>query len=232
MLKKMTKEYWNEEHLTGYKKTFDINVDQSFFNYLLQIIHTPKKILIIGCGSNPSLQRLLIEKINSVEKIVCVDYSEVAIECSKNIYNHPSIVYLNDDIKNIDQKYNNYFDTVLNVNSLLNVPLDEYLGVIQKTMVLNCMMYSLFPALFCQTDVVLNISKKQSKQVPVEVLLNNRFGYTPLYIFDVTKGLDLNITMFSIYFFSTDKYMEMTSKIYNITEPIWEFFVVLKKKGK
>ncbi len=246
-------ELW-KEHEDYNAKVFSLTEDPTLCETLIAGIPSSSgiKVLIPGCGSLVKLQEKLLEKLPNIEKILCTDSSQIAIQYAKEnwlaskLYNQTvEFAEVNSaNLTEIRPDWNNHFDYILVVNSVLSSQdednrkmIDEFYKVLKP----GGKICGLFPTVFCALEIAHLVKDRASQLTDGTINLaysaiyeekqnRSQIFYTPLRLNRIFKEAGFKRLNFEVYFCDS-KYFN-TREIYGYDDPdicIWEFLVKLEK---
>ena len=235
---------WNQIHNSGYSiwsVSSDTKLQEKIIFELKNISHN--RILILGCGSNVSLQNEICERVHDVKEVVCTDF-HTPIQIAKEQNNNKNITYIVMDSRNLI--FNEGFDVVININSILS-PIDSD----NRTMIHSCytalnnkgIMIGLFPTVLCimETESIerrfnrlkRNLLQNRTYGDLIErITLSDQLFYSPLFLRRIFIEKHLQIKNFEIFFFDTYEAKAQAKRYYAITDEdvlVYEFFIVAEK---
>jgi 2-polyprenyl-3-methyl-5-hydroxy-6-metoxy-1,4-benzoquinol methylase len=236
-------QYWEDIHSEhNYENVWSVTEDEAlrdkFVNEIQNFTHD--KILIVGCGSKSYLQEDLIQKIPTIQKIVCTDFPKV-IKIPKEENCYEKIEYMAKDSK--DLGWANEWDVVIIVNSILSEDDIEnrlILKECQKALKNGGVLVGIFPTIFCPIDIGY-LDKSTSFLEDADIMTNTliekkqntkQIFYTPLRLRYVLKEAKFKIEKFEVYFFDSPYFLEHSCEYYNIQENdvvVYEHFIVAEK---
>ena len=109
-----------------YRKNRDLNnLEKSYFDKLLGLIHDNSQILDLGCGSGIPFDLYLADNNHHVTGI---DISEKQIRLAEKLVPQCSYIVGDYSCINLNQKY----DAVISLYSLFHIPKEEHEGIIRK----------------------------------------------------------------------------------------------------
>jgi Methyltransferase domain. len=235
---------WDQIHNSGYliwSVSSDTKLQKKIIFELKNISHN--KILILGCGSNVSLQNKICEQIQDIKEVVCTDF-HTPIQIAKKQKNNDKIIYIAMDSRNLILE--DEFDVVISVNSILS-PID----IDNRKMIHSCyralksegVMLGLFPTILCkiETESIERkfnrlkrklLQNKTYEDLIEKMTLGDQLFYSPLFLRRIFIEKHFQIKNFEIFFFDSDEAKAQTKKYYVITDEdilIYEFFLVANK---
>ena len=238
---------WDQIHNSGYliwSVSSDTKLQEKILFELKNTSHN--RILILGCGSNVSLQNEISKQILDINEIVCTDF-KTPIQISQEQYNRNNITYKVMDSRNLP--FIEEFDVVININSILS-PIDSD----NRRMIHSCykalnnkgIMIGLFPTVLCimETESI----ERNFNRLKRKLLLDKTYGdliermtqsdqlfYSPLFLRHIFIKNNFYLNNFEVFFFDTDEAKEQTKRYYAITDEdilVYEFFIVAEKRLK
>lgn len=122
------KEFWEKAGLTELDKDGLRPVARDPFlqnlveNSIFDFLEKDDIICDIGCGDGVSTKKFA----QKVKKMFAIDYSKTLIEIAKNNNSLDNIEYINEDILNISDIFNDdFFDKIISIRCLINIPTEE-----------------------------------------------------------------------------------------------------------
>jgi len=246
-------ELW-KEHEDYNAKVFSLTEDPALCETLIgDIPNSPQiEVLIPGCGSLIKLQEELLKKCPYIGKVWCTDLSQIAINLAKknwatSNFCRETVEFAEVNSANLTEirpNWNNHFDYILVVNSVLSSKDEEnrqMIGEFYKALKPGGKLYGFFPTVFCGLEIAHLVKDRAYRltdgtiNLPYSSIYENKQNryqifYTPLRLNRIFKEAGFKRLSFEIYFCDS-KYFN-TKEIYGYDDPdicIWEFLVKLEK---
>ena len=242
---------WDNKHKEGYsQQVFSVTDDENLCKTLIHDIPQFRgaKVLIPGCGSNVKFQEHLLTYCPEIGEVYCTDFSKEAIDIAQlewHSYSEKIKFEVLDSTKITELKpgWNNYFDFILVVNSVLDRDDVTNRSMIQEfgnALKPGGRIYGFFPTIFCGLEIEQldpTWSHRGFAYLPSSGFHERRQNYrqifyTPLRLNRIFKEAGLKRKQFEVFFCDSEFLSKNAEKIYNIDDPdiyIWEFIVRYEK---
>jgi SAM-dependent methyltransferase len=235
--------YWENIHHEDYENVWSISEDKKLLDkiiYGLKSLDKISRVLIIGCGSKVCLQNTLVQELEAIEEILCVDFPKV-IKIASQKTNHSKVKYQSFDLTNLPWK--NEWDVVININAILSENHTENSIILKncyKSLKSGGFFLGFFPTIFCALDIAYleyDSSRKKSIDCERSSFFEERQGiwqifYTPLRLRKLLVENNFSIKVFEFFFFDSEYAKKHSNEYYNIQDPdllIYEHYVLLEK---
>lgn len=239
---------WDSEHVIHqYNNVFSITDDSSTCAALTKgISKSVKTVFIPGCGSNPNLQKYIVQNYPTIETIYCTDWSQNAINQAAKKFSHKKIRYRREDTSALSFEANSIDNVIISNSILSGFDLQNRKMIHQCHRVLKRggLLCGFFPTIHCAlefsfldrrfahwlTDGTIDLSKNSFYEVSQKT---SQIFYSPLRLNQIFQEVGFHRKAFEIYFFD-DEYFRMESeRIYGLPPDsglyVWEILAVLEK---
>lgn len=249
---------WNANYKEfRYSDVFSILDDRNVRKYFKKSIENAfqakpadkLRVLIPGCGSNVSLQRLIFETCGANCRMTAIDWSEEALELAKlNSTEIRAVV----DYKLADftsAEFEESFDLVMVSNSVVSEDFERNCDAIRKFASLcdrGGMVAGTFPCAFGMFDYSLTSGLADHWRVDGTIDIEKRIVYeesqdmrqrffTPLELRVACNDAGLELDSLEVLFYASPEFSNQVSKLYQIRYSerfcFWGMFLCSTKRG-
>lgn len=239
-----TEQYWTKVHQNDYKDVWSLTQDPKALDMILDVMfdNLCHRTLVLGCGSRGILEHKIAEMDPWVQDIIATDFQGV-IDCIKPNESHsPRVKYEARNSANLG--YENYFDAIVVVNSILSHDHQENIDILKschKALNSKGILIAFFPTIFCSVDLMHTCGKigyadlinlKENKFRDPNQNISQIF-YTPLNLRKALRDTGFKLKTMEIAFFDSEHAISESKKHYGLQgtdDVVYEHFVVASKR--